>query len=287
MWGWRAFQLLQRKMRSPWATHNGKKQRGAHAHTTQHTHSMADAKVPGTKLRAKIEAQTQAYVLSEAERVNRRAATDVAAPTAEVLGEVFDRPDEVWPVARVKTVVVSLRKDYMRMLLPHLNLDTREIAADAPTDETLRERLIRSSTTYATLARSNQHATWFKFFTDRTRTDKDRKDAFSIFEMRVAVENGKITEAEATAQLSQTRAGILAKERALQHLDEIKASGRNISKKQERDARAAVAAAKKAEEPKRSAAKSRQGGVAAIPPELLARLRAKVASTMDAAAKVG
>lgn len=242
------------------------------------------AEVPlGPTLRAKIEAQTEKFILDEATRVNRAAAHDESAPTAEVLTEVFDTPDEVWPVARVRTVIMSLYKDYVRALLPHLNLETREIAADAPSDDDIRARLVASSTTYATLARANQHATWFKFFTDRTRTDADRATVYDMMELRVAVENGRLSEAEATARLSRSRAGVLAKARALERMDELKAADAVPSRKKIREVREAVETLKKLDEPKRHGGSGGSGGsgrrVKTIPPALLAKLRADAAGT--------
>lgn len=223
------------------------------------------------KLRANIETRTQEHVLKEATRLNRRAARDAAAPTAEVLTEVFETPDEVWPVAKVRTVVMSLRKDYMRALLPYMNLADRTFAADAPSDDDLRARLAASSSMYATLARANQHKHWFEFFTDRTRSNGERDDAYALMELRVGVETGRLTEEEALAEVSRTRAGALQKARALEHMDELRAAGKAPSKAQIRAARAAIAAVKRADEPRRKAGKR------SIPPAALAALRAKAA----------
>lgn len=243
---------------------------------------MADVPLlgPSSKLRGKIEMQTQSHIMKMADRINRVAAKDETAPVAEVLTEVFDKPDEVWPVAKVRTVVLSLYKDYLRMLLPYLDEATHTIAADAPTDEELRERLLRSSTTYATLAKAHQHANWFKFFTDRTRSKADREEAAGLLELRVAVETGRLSEAEATAQLSHTRAGVLAKARALENLDALKAAGTAPSKQQIRDARASIAALKKAEKAEKAEEPRRRGkGTRGIPPARLAELRAAADAT--------
>jgi hypothetical protein len=192
------------------------------------------------KLRAKIEASTQAHVLAEATRMNRAAASSTTAPTAEVMAECFETPDAVWPAAKVRTVAQSLHKDYLRLLLPYIDVDTRTIARAAPTDDDLRATLVASSQTYKTFAQSNQHATWFKFYTDRTRTNGDRETVAELFELRVAVETGQLTEDEAKQKLSASRAGVLAKARALENVDKLKDAGIHPTRKQIKDTQHAV-----------------------------------------------
>lgn len=202
------------------------------------------------KLTARIETQTQGHVLAEARRLNAAAARSDAAPVADVLTEVYDTPDEKWPAARLRTVVLALRRDYVAALLPHLDEATHTVSPDAPSDDDLRERLKRSSATFATMARSNQHKSWFEFFTRRDMTPTERDDAMTMFELRVAVEQGKISEEDAKAEWSKTRAGVMQKARALERLDELKgaaAEGARPTRKQVKEARAAADAVTRAE----------------------------------------
>jgi hypothetical protein len=248
----------------------------------------ADLRLPnagGTndKLRAKIEASTQAHVLAEAMRINKASANSDSAPTAEVMSEVFETPEEIWLVSRVRTVAQSLYKDYLRMLLPYIDADTRTIAKDAPSDDDLRETLARSSKTYATFAKSNQHATWFKFYTDRTRTNADRETVAEMLELRVAVETGQLTEQEAKIKLSTSRAGVLAKARALENIDKLKDAGIEPTRRQIKETHAAVKAIQADDAAAASAATRRGGAVAkakgrrAMSPATLLALRERAA----------
>ena len=243
--------------------------------------------LPNEKLKARIETQTQAHLLEEAERINRAAEADPSKPRAEVMQEVFDTPDERWPSTKVRTVVMSLHRDYMRMLAPYLNLRTREIAADAPSDEELRLRLQRASKTYATLSRGNQHATWFRVFTDRNETPENRETAYSIIDLGIAVENGRISQEEARAQLSQSRAGILAKARALERLADLETACAAPTKAQIKETRAAYKAVKAAdaaaERRRTGGAKSRPKHGAAMPPDVLIQARERAKDIEEAA----
>lgn len=256
-----------------------------YTHTKQDPNTMAAAAAaaaapttalpPGVKAaikKAALETKTESHILDAVKRQNEIAARDEDAPLAEALTEVFETPDEVWPVARVRTVVLSLRRDYLRMIKPYLHEEDKTFAADTPTDDELRARLVASSATYATLARSNQYKHWFEFFARRELTPQEKTDALSMMELRVAVEEGKITEADALAHLSKTRAGVLQKARALEHLDELKAAGKAPTKAQVRATKAAIAAAKAADEPRRGSGKR------GIPPAVLAKLRARCAA---------
>jgi len=244
------------------------------------------------KLRAKIEASTQAHVLAEAARMNRAAEASTTAPTAEVMAECFETPDVVWPAAKVRTVAQSLHKDYLRLLLPYIDVETRTIARAAPSDDELRETLVASSKTYKTFAQSNQHATWFKFFTDRTRTNGDRETVAELFELRVAVETGQLTEDEAKQKLSASRAGVLAKARALENVDKLKEAGIHPTRKQIKETQLAVRAMKAedaaaAASARRATARAAGAGAGAGPgaarrravsPATLVALRARAAA---------
>jgi hypothetical protein len=245
--------------------------------------------IPGldssSKLRAQIEQRTQAHVLAEAARINKAAESSASAPTAEVLSEVFETPEEVWQASRVRTVAQSLYKDYLRLLLPYIDAEKRVISKDAPSDEELRKILAASSKTYATFSKSNQHATWFKFYTDRTKTNADRETIAEMLELRGAVETGQLTEAEAQARLSSSRAGVLAKARALQNMQQLKEAGVEPTRKQIKDTQAAYKAIQAEDREraratdKKSTGKSVKGRV--MSPATRIALRAKAQALAD------
>lgn len=235
------------------------------------------------KLRARIEAGTQAHILEQAARINKAAAQSETAPTAEVMSEVFETPDEVWLVSRVRSVAQTLYKDYLRLLLPYVDVEKKTIAKGAPTDDDLRQQLIEMSKTYDTFAKSNQHKTWFNFYTDRTRTDADRETVAEILDLRMAVERGELTEQEARVKLSTSRAGVLAKARMLENKAALEASGITPTKKQIKETRAALQAMKdeeKALERSKTAARKVTRG-RAMSPATLAALRERASTLAD------
>lgn len=211
-------------------------------------------------------------MVKEAERANRLAAKDSKAPLMEVLTEEYETPDEIWPVAKVRTVVTSLHNDFVRMMLPYLNMEDRTYAPDTPSDDVLRERLKKSSATYAMLSRSNQHKHWFEFYTDRERTREDLAEGYRIMELRVAVEAGKMTDEEALAELTRTRAGALQKARALK-------SDPTLTKRQVKDAKEAARMEQHMRRMEESRHRAHGKGISK---RALDELRARVANKADA-----